>query len=117
MVMVAPGVFSPEPNSTAPEMTVCGWHQVSPGKYVPVPETQRMARVTDEMLTALGMPAQKKTLRRLARAGFIEMLPIAPHTWALNIDSWFGHLRRVAEDCDFWEAGRGNLEEYRKALA
>jgi hypothetical protein len=111
MVQVSPGRFVPSTDES-PDYTVCIWRECDGGQYELVPETTRLVRVNARLLRALGMLHQERTMRRLALAGFIEMLPVAPATWVLNLDSWFNHLRRVAEDEEFWESGRGNLEEY-----
>lgn len=115
MAKVAPGRYV-RTSLVVPEYTICFWKQVQDGSYEPIPETTRLLRVTSKLLYALGMGRQEKTMRRLASAGFIEMLPSAPHTWMLNLDSWFNHLRRVAEDEEFWEPGKGNLEQYLEVL-
>lgn len=111
MVKVAPGRWVPTTDES-PEYTLCIWRECGGGEYEPVPESTRLVRVNSPLLKALGLPQQFRTLNRLAEAGFIEMIHAAPRMYMLNIDSWFNHLRRVAEDEEFWEPGRGNLEEY-----
>jgi hypothetical protein len=115
MLQVSPGRWVPT-TEDSPEYTVCVWRQVGGGQFELVPETTRLVRVDRRLLSALGLAHQGRTLRRLAQAGFIEMLLAAPSTWLLNLDSWFNHLRRVAEDEEFWEPGNGNLEEYHSVL-
>jgi hypothetical protein len=114
---VAPNLWAPDPAADGiPEMTLARFVEERPGAYRLVPVMENMARVNADLLKKIGMPSQFLTLYRLARAGFIEMIRIAPHTYLLNLDSWYNHVRRCAEDEEFWEKGRGNREEYRKAL-
>ena len=115
MVRAAPNLYVPS-TAIVPEYSVCAWHEVKSGQYEPVPELTRLIRVNSLLLKALGMAHQEKTMRRLGDAGFIEMFPVAPHTWMLNLDSWYGHCRRVAEDPEFWDRGRGNIECYSDVL-
>ena len=115
MARVAPGYWAPVEGSV-PDVTICTWQRQGAG-YVPVPEETHMVRVTGGVLRALGMERQMRTLKRLAQAGFVEMILVAPHTWMLNLDSWYNHLRRVAEDEEFWEEGQGRIELDRETLA
>lgn len=117
MVEVAPGRFSLAPaGRRAPDVVLCRALPAENGTWRLCPENVTWARVNSELLTSIGMGRHFLTLYRLARGGFVEMVRIAPHTYLLNLDSWFNHLQRCAENPEFWEAGRGNREEYRKAL-
>ena len=58
----------------------------------------------DKGLRMLGLgPTQMRTLDRLAHAGLIELYAISPRRKMLKLESWTAHLRRVAEDPEFWE--------------
>ena len=116
MVQVAPGRWMPQKKDQIPEMSVCRWQSNADGTFTPLPMTERMVRITQDLVTLLGFPGQWNTITRLARAGFIETLQVAPHVTLLNLDSWYNHLRRVAEDSEFWSADGENFKEYRKAI-
>ena len=64
----------------------------------------------------LGFLGTWETIIRLGRAGFIEVIQVAPRVTLINIDSWYNHLRRCAEDPDFWELSRDAIKEYRKCI-
>lgn len=58
-------------------------------------------------LKALKLEGLAETVRRLGRAGELEVLPLSPSVLLLNVDSWMQHLRRVAEAGDeYWTAER-----------
>lgn len=117
MIQVAPHLWAPDPEADRVlEITLARFVEAEGGHYRLVPVLENMARVNSDLLTKLGLERQFLTLYRLARAGFIEMIRIAPHTYLLNLDSYYNHVRRCAEDPEFWDAGVGNREEYRKAL-
>ena len=116
MVQVAPGRYVPQDEKKgAPDVTLAAYVENDDGTYRPVPFNERMVRVDRRLIHMLGFTGQWHTVRRLARAGFIEMIAISPRVTLLNLDSWFNHLRRCAEEPEFWEAD-ANLEEYRRAL-
>lgn len=121
MIQVAPGKYAPDPAAeNVPEMSI--------GRFVPdgrdasgretfrfVPVMENMVRVNAKVLAKIGMAGQWDTLQRLGIAGFIELVRVAPHTTLLNLDSWYGHVARCAEDPDdFWNEKR--TKEYRKAI-
>jgi hypothetical protein len=120
MVQVAPGKYLRSPNTGAEQqadgVTLARWSANGDGTYSPLPYTEPMVRVDARLIHLLGFRGQWHTLARLARAGFIEMIRIAPGTTMLNLNSYFNHLARCAEDAEFWDKGKGNFEEYRKAL-
>jgi len=117
LVEVAPGRFTLAPAGRRdPEVALCHVIPLGDGEYKLMPECVTWARVTGALLKSMGLSSQWLTLYRLARAGFIELVRVAPHTYLLNLDSWFGHLQRCAEDEEFWEKGSANREEYRRAL-
>jgi len=123
MVQVAPGKYVPAPSSISNqkseinnEITLAHWNPNGDGTYSPLPYTEPMVRVDSKLIHLLGFRGQWHTLARLARAGFVEMIRIAPATTLLNLNSFFNHLARCAEDPEFWDAGKGNIEEYRKSI-
>jgi len=115
MVQVAPGRWSPRPGKKPPEFTVASWKNNGDGTYTAVPHEERMIRLTRKLADALGFQCQLHTFYRLGNAGFIELLHPAPGRRLLNLDSWYNHLRRVAEDPDFWSSDGKNLKAYREA--
>lgn len=120
MTQVAPGenVYVPEAGHDAPEYVLAKFVPYKDGTYRLVPYMLRMARVNKELLALLGFPAaeghqaQYQTLRRLAQAGFIEMIQISPGTWMLDVDSWFRHLRYCIQNPDCWEQGSEDRKTY-----
>lgn len=118
LVEIAPGRYTLAPaGRKAPELVVCRLLPDGAGAMRLLPECITWARVSHELLKVLGLPRQFLTLYRLNRAGFIEMVRIAPHTYLLNMDSWFNHVQRCAESRDeFWEPSGKNRAAYRKAI-
>jgi hypothetical protein len=117
MVQIAPGKYAPT-SDQVPEMTVCAWQKTADGHYHPVPVAERWIRLDEDMLRILGFRGDRPrpdTLLRLGRAGFIEVIQATPKCHMLNLDSWFNHLRRCAEDPFFWE-DEARIDEYRKSL-
>lgn len=117
MVEVAPGRFILAPaGRQAPDVVMCRALPAGDGTWKLCPECVTWSRVNGGLLKALGIANQWQTLYRLSRAGFIEMVRVAPHTYLLNLDSWFNHLTRCAEDTEFWDKEGANREEYRRSL-
>lgn len=117
MVEISPGRYSLAPAGRRdPDVVMCRATPAGDGSWKLMPENVTWARVDSALLESIGLGRQFHTFMRLVRAGFIEVVPIAPHTSLLNLDSWFNHLQRCAEDPEFWEPGRGNREAYRRAL-
>lgn len=115
MVQVAPGRWAPRAGGDAPDMTLARWHREPDGTYTPIPCAERMAKLTNRLCRLLGIPGQAETLRRLSRAGNIEMIKISPQIYLLNLDSWFNHLRRCAEDPELWDKGSPQYRNYIQA--
>jgi len=115
MVQVAPGRWTPRPGRKAPDVTLASWQLQADGTYAAVPTTERMVKLTRKLSALLGFPGQFETIRRLGRAGYVECIKLTPHIYMLNLDSWFGHLRRCAEDPDFWDPDGKNLRAYKAA--
>lgn len=118
MSQVAPGLFAPyrATGKHVPENCLCFWSDKGDGTYFLMPHNQRLVRLDAELAELLGFRGQYQTIRRLGEAGFIEVIQIAPHTYFINLDSWFNHLRRCAEDPEFWEKSKKNLKAYRSVI-
>lgn len=71
-----------------PDVVMCRALPNGDGTWKLCPECVTWSRVNGDLLKALGLSNQWYTLYRLARAGFIEMVRVAPHTYLLNLDSW-----------------------------
>ncbi len=116
MIAVAPGKFVPNRMDQPPELSLCSWQGNGDGTFSPIPKTERMVRINRKLMTLLGFDGQWSTVTRLARAGFIECVQLAPHCTLLNLNSWYGHLRRCAETEDFWNPKGENYKHYRKYI-
>lgn len=116
MVQVAPGKWVPNKIQEPPELSLCKWQTNGDGTFSPLPFTERMVRMNARLARLLGFPDHWDTLLRLGRAGFIELVPVSPHTSMLNLNSWYNHLRRCAEDPEFWDPKGANCREYRKNI-
>jgi hypothetical protein len=115
MIPVAPGRYVSAQGKSAPDFTFARWSRRPDGHYELLPEETHMVRLTGSVIRMLGFNERADTIFRLARAGFVEVVQIAPKTTMLNLDSWWNHVRRCAEDPDFWN-NTANIDEYRKAL-
>lgn len=117
---VAPGRYVPTDPAIKdlPDVLLCKLVPTGRGEYRLDPFREDWLRMDAESLHLIGMHRQIDTLNRLAKAGFIEIVQVAPKTSLLNLTSWYNHLRRVAEvQADgerFWEEGKGNIEVYRE---
>ncbi len=114
---IAPGKWRADPGRVVPEYVLSIMVPAKDGTYEMRPMSGNLAKIETPLLQALGMVEQVDTLYRLARAGFIEIIRFTPQVSYLNLQSLYNHFARVAEDPEFWEEGKGNLEEYRRALA
>lgn len=118
---VAPGKFVPTAGASEdlPEVIPCRVRDLGNGEVALVPFREDWMRMDSENLKLLGLEKAQHTVKRLAAAGFIEAIKVAPHTWMLNVTSYYNHLRRIAEAQadgeNFWEEGGGNREAYRQA--
>jgi hypothetical protein len=117
MIMAAPGKYVPA-GTEVPEMTLCRWERCGDG-YAPVPVLERWVRLDSDLIRLLGFNSchrsRSDTMLRLSRAGFIEIILVAPKCHLINLDSWFNHLRRCAEDPFFWEDAE-RIAEYRRSI-
>ena len=116
MVMVAPGRYAPAMRGKAPDMCICYWQDNGDGTMRPYPVNQRLVRLDSNVARLLGFAGQYCTLRRLGEAGFIEIVKAAPGFTLINLDSWFNHLRRCAEDPEFWDKTRKNYLTYKSVI-
>lgn len=117
MLEVAPGRFAPRiEQADVSEYTLARWRRNPDGMYTAVPFTERLVRMDSGLARLLGFGGDWNTLRRLGRAGFIELIVVTPGCSLINLDSWFNHLRRCAEEPEFWDRDGKNFREYQKAL-
>ena len=118
MSQVAPNLYAPYRSGTTKvaENCLCFWSDKGDGTYFLIPHNQRLVRLDAELAELLGFRGQYQTIRRLGEAGFIEVIQVAPHTYFINLDSWFNHLRRCAEDPEFWTKEKKNLKAYRSVI-
>lgn len=99
----------------APETVFCDLEEAQghPGYYRLVPRSlEYLVRVTPELVEKLGLEYSRRpngggngctTLKRLIRAGFVDGARVSPQVYTVNLASYFQHLKRCAEDPDFWE--------------
>lgn len=118
MSQVAPGLYAPyrSKSTKVAEHCLCFWSDRGDGTYYLIPHNQRLVRLDAELAELLGFRGQYQTIRRLGEAGFVEIIQVAPHTYFINLDSWFNHLRRCAEDPEFWAREKKNLKTYRSVI-
>jgi hypothetical protein len=117
MAQVAPGKFAPwKAKGKVQEYCLCMWHDNGDGTYSPIPVNQRLLRLDRELASLLGFPGQYATLRRLGVAEMVEIMPVAPHCYFINLDSWFNHIRRCAENPEIWSEGSKYLKAYRSVI-
>lgn len=116
MIRISPGEYVPLcPEDGAPAAVLAVWERTAGGSYRAVPITDRMLRLTAQLAEVLGFHGGYDTLYRLGRSGFIELIKVAPKTTLLNVDSYYRHLRRCAEDPWYWENAE-RLGEYTRAI-
>jgi len=118
MAQVAPGLYAPfrSGSTKVAENCLCFWADKGDGTYFLIPQNQRLVRLDADLAELLGFRGQYQTIRRLGEAGFIEVIQVAPHTFFINLDSWFNHLRRCAEEPEFWAKEKKNLKSYRSVI-
>ena len=120
LVQVAPGVWRHTGNGTPAEMIICRVVPNQDGTVRLVPAYEQWMRLCSANVRLLGMEGQWHTLMRLGRGGFIEISNPAPRYHMLNLTTWWGHLARVAEDPDYWDAstpkGRARLKTYKENM-
>ena len=136
MVRVAPGkhAWVPKSAATPPDQYVmCRWSRQADGTFAPVPVAGRYVRLDSKTATLLGFPmrgvegsasrggrdgtgnherCRYDTILRLGRAGFIDIVRVAPNTILLDLDSWYRHLADCMDDPDRWDEGKEDRETY-----
>ena len=124
LVQIAPGLWRPAEGvdpASIPDVILARTMRAPDGAVRLVPAGEQWVRLDSDIVQALGFAGDCKTLLRLAMAGFIEIVRVAPRCKLLNLSSWWGHVRRVSEDQDFWNAddpkGRARHEAYCRAIA
>lgn len=128
MVRVAPGqhAWIPRSAATPPDRYVmCRWSRQPDGTYAPVPVAGRYVRLDSKTASLLGFPMRAgddggercryDTILRLGRAGFVDVVRVAPNTILLDLDSWYRHLAGCMDDPERWEDGKEDRETYLKA--
>ena len=123
LLLIAPGLYRVAEGidpASIPDILLARTHRAADGAIRLVPAGEQWIRVDSETVEALGLKGNWQTLLRLAACGFIEIVRPSPRTSLLNLASWWSHLRRVAEDPDFWDegtpAGRERMDLYREAV-
>lgn len=118
LIEVAPDRYAP----VFPDIPLADYVLTRPtlqpdGTHRLVPIREAFVRLDPKLAALLGFPGRAyNTIRRLGKAGFIELIVIAPHTTILNLDSWYNHLRRCAEDPEFWAPEGKACRAYKEAL-
>ena len=128
MVRVAPGrhAWVPKDAATPPDAYVmCRWSKQEDGTYAPVPVAGRYVRLDSRTAALLGFPARANedgnercrydTILRLGRAGFVDVVRVAPNTILLDLDSWYRHLADCMDNPDRWNEGGEDRETYLQA--
>lgn len=137
MIRVAPGrrAWVPKDAAKPPdEYVMCRWSKQPDGTYAPVPVAGRYMRLDARVAALLGFPSTRPrdvrasqrprdgkercrydTILRLGRAGFIDVVRVAPNTILLDLDSWYRHLSDCMAAPDRWEEGSEDRETYLKA--
>jgi hypothetical protein len=115
MVQVAPGIWTPKGPGEVTELTLAHWVAQGDGTYRLTPYRDRLVRLCRRVASLLGFHGYYNTLFRLWWAGYIEIVKVAPGTHLINLDSYYNHLRRCAEDPEFWD-DKARLEEYQRGF-
>jgi hypothetical protein len=110
MVQVAPNRFVSKgadnlrtPSPPPPEMVLCNVVPNGDGLYRLEPRTwERFERVDSGLSRKLGLGTRTDTLRRLIRGGFVGGARVAPKLYTVNLDSYWAHYERCAEDPAYW---------------
>lgn len=119
-VRVAPekNAWVPRENVKPGGMVMCRWVKGSDGYHRPMPVGGRFVRLCPSVAAELGFRhldrrVRYETIMRLWRADMIDMIQCSPKCFFLDLDSWFRHLARCAENPDMWSAGGDAIKEYR----
>lgn len=120
MVRVAPDRHAWVPAGNVPEppgYVFCRWCKTAQGNYAPIPVAGRWVRLSEDLVAGMGFIDGRKrrryeTLKRLGRAGFIDIVHLSPGCWMLDLDSWFRHLAECADNAEMWDEGSEDRESY-----
>lgn len=122
MVRVAPGRHAWVPRDAAkpPDgYALCRWSKQEDGTYAPVPVAGRYVRLNSQVAATLGFVGdgtsdknRYDTILRLGRAGFVDLVRVAPNTILLDLDSWYRHLADCMDNPDMWDDGSEERETY-----
>jgi hypothetical protein len=116
LIQIAPGRWMPNGGGKLPDVCLATFRRMNDGTVELLPITERLFALTEPLVKRLGFTdGDASTLQRLATAGFIEIVRVSPHRRLINLDSYYNHLRRVAEDPEFWD-NEDNRAAYREAL-
>jgi hypothetical protein len=77
---------------------------------------EKLVRLTPQLSLQLGLGRSTLTLRRLIQSGFVDGARVAPFVYTLNLSSYFSHLKRCAENLDFWNDPKVR-DQYRKPMS
>jgi hypothetical protein len=103
MVQVAPNRFVSKSADNPPEMVLCNVVPNGDGLFRLEPRTwERFERVDSGLSRKLGLGGRTDTLRRLIRGGFVGGARVAPKLYTVNLDSYWAHYERCAEDPGYW---------------
>lgn len=72
----------------------------------------RFVKLTATVGELLGFAGQLHTIRRLGVAGFVRIVQPSPSVYLLDLDSWYAHIERTADDPDFWARDEQNYRHY-----
>lgn len=101
--------------------------RAAPGIYIDPVERKEIAEEMDGKesdfvlldnygLSRLGLNKHnRKILHRLYLAGLVTMYRVSPQRYLLKLSTWEQHLRRMAEDPDFWDKPE-NIKKWRVAI-
>jgi len=116
LVQVSPGRWMVNGGGRLPDVVLASLSPCGDGTYQCLPFTERLAPLDAALVHRLGFGSDRgRTLKRLAKAGFIEIIYPTPKRPLINLDSYYNHLRRVAEDPEFWEK-KDNLKAYQETI-
>jgi len=106
MVQIAPSLFVPRGTNphTPPELILCNVVPNGEGLYRLEPRTwERFERVNSGLSRKLGLGSRTDTLRRLIRGGFVGGARVAPKLYTINLESYWTHYDRCADDPGYWD--------------
>jgi len=118
MVEIAPNRFVRTDHGRKddlPEVLLSDLVDLGNGTFKLVPRSwEKLAHLTPELSELLGMSRNTRPLRHLIRAKFVDGARTAPGCYSINVGSFFRHMKRCAENADFWEDPRV-MRQYRDA--